>query len=138
MAYFAELDENNIVKQVILVDDIIVDNNEQNGIDFLFEHYGHKNWKQTWDKNGLDNPRKFYAGVGYVYNNQKNAFISPKPEGLDSWTLNEITCAWEAPTPKPNVEGKIFYWDESKLSWIEDTRTYPAYYIDENGETVWQ
>jgi hypothetical protein len=138
MAYFAELDENNIVKQVIVVDDVIVDNNEQNGIDFLFEHYGHKNWVQAWIEKGLENPRKFYAGIGYTYDSSRDAFIAPKPEGLTSWSLDETTCAWQAPTPKPEIEGKLFYWDEATLSWVEDTKMFPAYYIDENGETVWR
>ena len=132
MAHFAELDENNKVVQVILVDDFIVDNNEQKGIDFLFEHYGHKNWVQTWKDNGLNNPRKFFAGIGYFYDKNRDAFIGPKPEGFDSWTINDTTCAWDAPIPKPEVEGKVFYWNEADKSWIEETRNVPIYYINEN------
>jgi hypothetical protein len=121
MAYFAELDENNIVKQVIVVDDNLVDNNEQNGINFLTEHYGHSSWKQTWKENLIDNPRKFYAGSGYTYDSIKNAFIAPRPDGLFSWRLNEITCEWEAPIAKPN-DSKKYYWNEESLCWIEDNR----------------
>jgi len=60
--------------------------------------------------------RKNYAGVGFHYDRQKNAFIAPQP--FDSWSLNEDTCLWEAPVPIP-ADGFEYYWDENKLNWIK-------------------
>jgi hypothetical protein len=101
MAIFAELDESNNVIQVIVVNDIYTKDGEQGGIDFLIDHYGHNRWKQTWD-NGAG-PTKNYAGIGYTYDSTRDAFISQKP--FESFVLNEDTCRWEAPVPKPNVHG---------------------------------
>lgn len=117
MGYFAELDENNIVKQVIVVDDSVIDNNEENGINFLFDHYGHKNWKQTWKYAEGENLRKNYAGIGYSYNQSLDAFIPSKP--YESWSLNEDIAIWQPPIPKPN-DGKMYYWNEDEMSWILD------------------
>jgi len=58
--------------------------------------------------------RKNYAGIGYTYDAQKDAFIPPKP--YNSWTLNETSCLWEPPTPYPN-DDKIYRWNESTTSW---------------------
>jgi hypothetical protein len=60
--------------------------------------------------------RKNYAGLGYSYNTQLDAFIAPQP--YPSWTLNEDTCLWEAPTPMPD-DGKLYQWNESNLNWEE-------------------
>ena len=133
MAIFDELDETNIVVQVIMVDDSAVVNSEQGGIDFLVELYGHNRWKQTWD-NGLG-PTKNYAGIGYIYDSTRDAFIADKP--FNSFVLNEDTCIWEAPVPKPTDETKLFYWNEDILSWVEETRMSPIYVI-ENGEILWR
>ena len=58
--------------------------------------------------------RKNYAGIGYTYDAQRDAFIPPKP--YNSWTLNETSCLWEPPTPYPN-DDKIYRWNESTTSW---------------------
>lgn len=63
--------------------------------------------------------RKNYAGIGFSYDIQRDAFIPPKP--FPSWVLNDFSCLWEAPIPYPN-DGKRYYWDEATLSWVEDTR----------------
>jgi hypothetical protein len=68
------------------------------------------NWKQT-----SDSICKNFANVGFTYDATKNAFIAPKP--FNSWVLNETTCRWQAPTPRP-VEGR-WNWNEETLSWIE-------------------
>lgn len=119
MAHFARLDENNIVTGVHVVnnDVITVDGveSEQAGIDFLTGLHGHSLWKQT-SYNG--NIRKNYAGLGYVYDAQRDAFIPPKPFG--SWVLDETTCGWEAPIPYPS-DGKIYAWFEPNQQWIEIT-----------------
>ena len=131
MAIFAELDENNKVIQVIIVSDTVVANNEQDGIDFLVEHYGHNRWKQTWD-NGAG-PTKNYAGIGCTYDSERNAFISDKP--FNSFVLNEDTCRWEAPVPKPTDKTKLFYWNEDSLSWVEEDRFN---YEIENEVITWE
>lgn len=62
--------------------------------------------------------RKNYAGVGFTYDRTRDAFIPPQP--FASWTLNEETCLWDAPTPYP-ADGKIYRWDEPTISWVEIT-----------------
>lgn len=59
--------------------------------------------------------RKNYAGVGYTYDEQRDAFIPPQP--FESWTLDEQTCLWNSPTPMP-TDGKPYRWDENTLSWV--------------------
>ena len=121
MAHFAKLDENNIVLEVHVVDnDNLLDSNnveqESLGIAFLIIwSNGYANWKQT-SYNGRF--RKNYAGIGYVYDAVRDAFIAPQP--FPSWSLNEDTCRWEPPTPYPNDE-KLYRWDEQQLNWIEVT-----------------
>lgn len=60
--------------------------------------------------------RKNFAGIGYTYDAQRDAFIPPKP--YDSWVLNETTCQWDAPTPMP-TDDKLYKWNESTTSWVE-------------------
>ena len=116
MAHFAQL-ENNIVKQVIVVSnqDILDENgteSEQKGIDFCSNLLG-GTWKQT-SYNGKI--RKNYAGIGYTYDEGRDAFIPPKP--FNSWSLDENTCQWKAPTPYPN-DDKRYIWNEETTSWVE-------------------
>lgn len=119
MAHFAKLDENNNVLAVHVVnnDVITVDGNEseQVGIDFLTSLHGHSLWKQT-SYNGSF--RKNYAGIGYTYSAERDAFIPPQPWA--SWTLNETTCQWESPVPYP-TDGKRYGWFEPNQQWIEIT-----------------
>lgn len=119
MAHFAELDNNNIVTSVVVVnnDVILIDGeeSEQAGIDFLESLYGHRNWKQT-SYNG--NIRKNYAGIGYTYDSNFDAFISPQP--FPSWKLNYTTFGWEPPIPMPPSEsGYIWKWSEINKEWIK-------------------
>ena len=119
MAHFAKLDENNNVLAVHVVnnDVITIDGNEseQAGIDFLTGLHGHTLWKQT-SYNG--NFRKNYAGIGFIYDAGRDAFIPPKPWA--SWTLNETTCQWEPPVSYP-TDGKMYGWFEPNQQWIEIT-----------------
>ena len=120
MAHFAQLDEQNIVTQVIVVHNnecqINGVENEDAGIAFCCSLFGsNTNWKQT-SYNG--NIRKNYAGIGFVYDSQRDAFISPKP--FASWVLNETSCDWDAPIPKP-TDGKFYRWNEEQLTWVETT-----------------
>ena len=117
MAHFAQLDDNNIVTQVIVVGNgELLDENgveqESKGIAFCQSLLG-GNWKQT---SYNANIRKNYAGIGYTYDADRDAFIAPKP--FNSWILNEDTCQWEAPTPMP-TDGKFYIWDEATTSWVE-------------------
>ena len=112
MAFFAKIDENNIVKQVHSVADEVVIT-EEAGITFLKETFGSKfNWKQTF----IDGTRKNYAGIDCTYDTSRDAFISPKP--YESWILNEDTCQWESPTVRPD-DGGIYSWNEDTQAWDE-------------------
>jgi hypothetical protein len=127
MAHFAQLDENNIVLQVIVVNnDELMDENgaesEAKGASFCQSLFGVETvWKQT-SYNG--NFRYNYAGIGYSYDAERDAFIAPKP--YPSWVLNETTCNWEAPVPYP-VDGNSYMWHEGAtgdpqfMSWVEVT-----------------
>jgi hypothetical protein len=117
MAHFAQLNEENLVTQVIVVanqDTADQDGveNEAIGIEFCTNLLG-GTWKQT-SYNG--NIRKNYAGVGYKYDAALDAFIPPQP--FASWTLNNETAQWEAPTPYP-ADDKRYTWDEETTSWVE-------------------
>lgn len=119
MAHFAQLDNNNVVVQVIVVsNNELIDNGQESeakGIAFCQSLFG-GNWKQT-SYNG--NIRKNYAGVGYTYDSNRDAFIPPKP--FNSWLLNELTCTWQAPVPYPD-NSKKYNWDEIQKNWIEVTQ----------------
>lgn len=93
MAHFAQLDENNVVTQVIVVhnNELLVDGVEQEdkGVAFCESLFGGR-WIQTSYNNRI---RKRYAGIGYTYDSQRDAFIPPKPAG-EGWVLDEATCIW--------------------------------------------
>ena len=117
MAHFAQLDENNLILQVIVVNnsDCLDSNGQESeavGVAFCQSLLG-GNWKQT-SYNG--NMRKNYAGIGYQYDSTRDAFIPPKPYA--SWVLNETTCLWDAPVPCP-TDDKMYRWDEPTTSWVE-------------------
>lgn len=117
MAHFAQIDENNVVTQVIVVDNSVLldesgNENELLGKEFCTQLLGGR-WVQT-SYNGKF--RKNFASFGYLYDGDKDAFIPPKP--FNSWTLNEETCRWEAPIPYP-TDGKYYVWDERLLNWRE-------------------
>jgi len=117
MAHFAQLNAENLVTQVIVVanQDTADQNgveNEAIGIEFCTNLLGGK-WVQT-SYNG--NIRKNYAGVGYKYDATLDAFVPPQP--FASWTLNNETAQWEAPTPYPQ-DDKRYTWNEATTSWVE-------------------
>lgn len=106
MAHFAKIDENNIVTEVL-----VTDNDYPNeGYDWLVEIFG-GTWVQTSYNATI---RKNFAGVGFAYDAERDAFIPPKP--FDSWLLNEDTCLWEAPVAYPEDGGR-YGWDEPTTSW---------------------
>lgn len=116
MAHFAKL-ENNVVTQVIVVSnqDILDENgqeSEEKGIEFCSNLLG-GTWKQTSYNAKI---RKNYAGIGYTYDEGRDAFIPPKP--YNSWLLDETTCQWKAPVDYP-TDGKRYSWNEETTSWVE-------------------
>ena len=121
MAHFAKLDEHNLVLDVNVVDNETINNlpfpeSEPVGVQFLTQWSGgYTNWKQT-SYNGSF--RKNYAGIGFTYSIDLDAFVPPKP--YPSWLLNTNTCQWQAPVPYPN-DGKMYQWDEATQSWVEIT-----------------
>ena len=117
MAHFAKI-EDGVVTDVHVVNNTVItdaDGNEQESIgkEFLVGLHGEATWVQTsYNKNF----RKNYAGVGYTYDETRDAFIAPKP--YPSWLLNEDTCQWNSPTPYPD-DGKEYLWNEDTTSWVE-------------------
>ena len=121
MAHFAQLDENNVVTQVIVVanDELLLDGveNETKGIMFCKSLLGDDTrWVQTSYNSNI---RKNYAGIGYTYDPVADHFFAPQP--YPSWTL-DTDAKWQAPTPMPVEEEKFFTWDEPTLSWVETVR----------------
>jgi len=113
MAHYAFLDESNVVTEVIVGKD------ETELIDSLDPEtwYGNFRGQKCVRTSYNGNIRKNYAGIGYTYDEKRDAFIAPKP--FESWILNEDTCQWTPPTPMP-TDG-IYVWDEPTLSWKEIT-----------------
>ena len=135
MASFAKIGLNGKVIEVVSVNnEVLKDSNgverEELGIQFLNELYGWPIWKQTSyntkvgnhylsDNSALSNTqekafRKNFAGIGMIYDEDRDAFIPKKP--YNSWILNEQTCNWEAPISIPN-DGQIYSWNETTKNW---------------------
>lgn len=118
MAHFAQLDGQNVVTQVIVVhsNDLLDESGQENefrGVSFCKSLFGDGTvWRQT-SYNG--NFRKNFAGVGFTYDPQRDAFIPPQP--FASWVLNEDTCRWDAPAAYPQ-DGNPYVWDEQILLWV--------------------
>jgi len=120
MAHFAQVDENNVVLQVLVIEQDVIDTG----------HFGDPaSWIQTSYNTrggvhyGPDNQpdggvplRKNYAGIGYIYDPVRDAFYAPQP--YPSWILDENTCWWQPPVPFP-TDGKNYAWDEATISWVE-------------------
>jgi hypothetical protein len=108
MSHFANI-QNGIVTQVIVAEQDVIDS----GV------FGN-GWVQTsYNTYGGQHPegrplRKNYAGIGYTYDIQRDAFIPPQP--FPSWILNEETCLWDSPTPMP-TDGSPYKWNETTQSW---------------------
>jgi hypothetical protein len=126
MASFAKIGLNNKVIEVLSVhNNVLKDSNgieqEVNGIDFLTKLTGYPVWKQTSynthggvHDNGGTPLRKNHAGIGYTYDEDRDAFIPKKP--FNSWILNEDTCLWNAPVARP-INDNRYTWNESTLTW---------------------
>ena len=110
MSHWAEIDSKNTVLRVL-----VGNNSDPNeGYDWLIENLG-----GTWVKTSYNgNIRKNYAGIGYTYDEARDAFIPPKP--FESWLLNEDICQWEAPVAYP-TDGLMYEWDETITDWKATT-----------------
>lgn len=120
MAHFAQVDENNVVVQVLVIEQDVINTG----------HFGDPaSWIQTSYNTrggvhyGPDNQpdggvalRKNYAGIGHIYDPVRDAFYAPQP--YPSWMLDEDTCWWQPPVPFP-TDGKNYAWDEATISWVE-------------------
>ena len=110
MAHFAELDDDNIVLRVL-----VTDNNDQHGDEgyqWLLDNLGGR-WVQTSYNARI---RKNFAGIGFTYDEERDAFVPPQP--FASWTLDENTCRWVPSTPYP-ADGGPYAWNEDTLDWID-------------------
>jgi hypothetical protein len=126
MAHFAQLDENNRVLQVIVVSD----EHEATGEQWCHEFAGRR-WKQTSRSGRI---RKNYAGVGFTYDESRDAFIPPRP--FSSWTLDEDTCQWQSPNPKPDSEYQ-YRWSESLSMWIPTNKwLFENYGLTQDGSAI--
>ena len=113
MSHFAQIDANNTVIQVIVAEQDVIDSGLF-GTGWIQTSYNTHAGVHTLGGTPL---RKNYAGIGYTYDATLDAFMPPQP--YQSWTLDEGTCQWQAPTPMPVVEGKLFTWDEETTTWVE-------------------
>ena len=110
MAHFAKINENNIVTQVIVADQEFINKIQGEWIQTSYNTYGGKHLL------GGTPLRYNYAGIGYIYNREYDAFHAPQP--YNSWILNKETFIWESPIPYP-TDGKMYNWDESIINWKE-------------------
>ena len=121
MSHFAEIDGDGIVQRVIVIEQNVLDSGNwgdpSNWIQTSYNTRGGVHYAPN--SNDPDDGialRKNYAGVGYTYDQARDAFIPPKR--FPSWNLNGDTCQWDPPTPRPD-DGKRYDWDEDTTSWVE-------------------
>lgn len=123
MAHFAQINQDNIVTNIIVIDN----KHESDGQEFISNELGLGGiWVQTSYNTvggkhllGETPLRKNYATIGGVYDSVRDAFYKTQP--FPSWILNEETCLWEAPKPRPTDETKLWNWDEEINNWVETT-----------------
>ena len=124
MAHFAQIDENDIVVNVMVIEQDMVDTglfgDPNTFIKTSYNTFGGVHYGPDGQPDGGVALRKNFAGIGHKYDRERDAFISPKPH--NSWTLNEETCLWEPPIPMPNDEF-VYSWNEYTLSWEKLTST---------------
>lgn len=110
MAHWAEIDQNNIVTRVTVGDN----NDPDEGYQWLIDNLG-GTWIKTSYNATTNGFRKNYAGIGYLWDEDRDAFIPP--QRFPSWTLDEETCNWVCPKPYPE-DNKIYGWDEDAQEWL--------------------
>ena len=112
MSHYAKVDQGKVVKVIVAEAEFFetfIDSSPGEWIQTSYNTHG------GIHLNGGTPLRKNYAGLGYTYDRERDAFIPPKP--FESWVLNENTCQWDAPTPMPTDETKKYSWNESTTSW---------------------
>ena len=121
MSHFAEINNENIVQRVIVAEQDFIDSgavgDANNWVQTSYNTRGGIHYAPNSNEpDGGVALRKNYAGKGYTYDKTRDAFIPPKP--FSSWGLNEETCSWDSPTPRPD-DDKRYGWDEDTISWVE-------------------
>ena len=112
MSHFAKVENGVVVQVIVAEEDFILTGALGDPANFV---------QTSYNTHGNQHPqgrplRGNYAGIGYSYDSERDAFIPPKP--FASWVLNESTCLWDAPTPMPS-DDKRYSWDEATTSWVE-------------------
>jgi hypothetical protein len=131
MAHFARIDENNLVVDVVAISNDAIEElpfpeSEPVGVAFCRALYGDSTaWKQT-SYNGSF--RKNFAGAGFSYRQDIDAFVPPRPIRYPSWVVSPTTALWEPPIPRP--PDSVYRWDESTVSWVSVPKPYPSWYFD--------
>jgi len=117
MAHFVEINASSIVIRGVVLDDKDTQDESGDEVESVGAKYLNEGFGGTWKKTSYNrNIRKNYAGIGFTYDETRDAFIPPKP--YDSWTLNEDTCQWDAPTAMPD-DDKEYNWNEDTQAWDE-------------------
>lgn len=120
MAHFAEIDSNNLVIRVLVIEQNMIDTGNwgtpSNWVQTSYNTRGGKHYDQDGVEDSKVALRYNFAGIGYSYDTDRDAFIAPKP--YPSWTLVEANCQWEAPVAYPD-DGKMYRWDEDVTNWVE-------------------
>ena len=120
MSHFAQINENNIVQQVLVIDQDMIDTglwgDPKQWIQTSYNTRGGIHYGPNGEPDGGIAVRKNYAGIGFTWDASRDAFIPPKP--YTSWILNERTCLWDPPVPYP-TDGKNYIWEESLQEWKE-------------------
>ena len=117
MAHYAKVLNGTVTQVIVAEPDFFNTFVDTSPGEWIQTSYNTKGGVHT---NGGTPLRKNYAGIGFTYDRERDAFIPPKP--FASWVLNETTCLWEAPTPMP-TNGQLYEWDETHLRWLEEGNT---------------
>lgn len=113
MAHFAKVVDGKVTQVIVAEPEFFQTFVDSSPGEWIQTSYNTRGGVHT---NGGTPLRKNYAGIGYSYDRQKDAFIPPKP--YNSWTLNDDTCLWDPPVEYPN-DGKLYLWNETNLNWEE-------------------
>ena len=124
MSHFAKVVDNKVIKVIKCSDEVITKINDKSPGKWMKTSYntlGGVHYDPNTNEPTADQSKAFrknYAGIGYSYNQQRDAFIPPQP--YPSWTLDEASCLWKAPVPMPS-DGKKHSWNEDDQSWVEES-----------------
>jgi hypothetical protein len=115
MSHFAKIQDGSVVTVIVAEQDVI-DAREGDWVQTSYNTRGGLHYSpETGEADGGTALRKNYAGIGYIYDSERDAFYEPQP--YPSWTLNDETCLWEAPVAYPD-DGESYAWDEETTSWL--------------------